>query len=224
MDRDLQLSMYHLAAREVWGIEPERLTLYYLLPGQRMTTVRTPDGHRRAPPADRDRRRTDRGREVRAQAEPALRLVRLPAAVPAVPPPVRARGGRPHTEDDRDRGRVDRPQARGLGGVPAPRGAQGPDQRVLRGAWLPEAVRDRRERPSTAARSTSPRRTPAGSGPILEPLGLWEQVLAVDPKRLSDLIESRRLAPDVEDALLASREEVRTQHALYLKEPARARR
>ena len=26
---------------EVWGIEPERLTLYFLLPGQRMTTFRT---------------------------------------------------------------------------------------------------------------------------------------------------------------------------------------
>ncbi|MGH2636527.1 MAG: RecB family exonuclease, partial [Actinomycetota bacterium] len=41
IDRDLQLSVYHLAAKEVWGIEPERLTLYYLLPGQRMTTART---------------------------------------------------------------------------------------------------------------------------------------------------------------------------------------
>jgi hypothetical protein len=59
---------------------------------------------------------------------------------------------------------------------------------------------------------------------ILEPLGLWERVLSVDPKRLSELIESRTLPPDVEDALLASREEVRTQFALYLKEPARSRR
>src|SRR5262245_19118831 len=42
VDRDLQLSLYYLAAGEVWGIEPERLTLYYLLPGQRMPTVRTP--------------------------------------------------------------------------------------------------------------------------------------------------------------------------------------
>jgi len=41
VDRDLQLSIYFLAAKEVWGIEPERLTLYFLLPGQRMTTSRT---------------------------------------------------------------------------------------------------------------------------------------------------------------------------------------
>jgi hypothetical protein len=59
---------------------------------------------------------------------------------------------------------------------------------------------------------------------VLEPLGLWERVLSVDPAKLNALIESRTLAPDVEDALLASREEVRTHHALYLKEPERARR
>src|SRR6266516_548405 len=41
VDRDLQLSLYYLAAKEIWGIEPERLTLYYLLPGERMTTFRT---------------------------------------------------------------------------------------------------------------------------------------------------------------------------------------
>ncbi len=41
VDRDLQLSVYHLAAKEIWGIEPERLTLYFLLPGERMTTSRT---------------------------------------------------------------------------------------------------------------------------------------------------------------------------------------
>ncbi|HXY73595.1 MAG TPA: hypothetical protein VEM41_13740, partial [Actinomycetota bacterium] len=59
---------------------------------------------------------------------------------------------------------------------------------------------------------------------ILEPLGLWDRVMTVDPKKLTELIESRTLPPDVEDALLASREEVRTQHALYLREPARSRR
>jgi len=49
-------------------------------------------------------------------------------------------------------------------------------------------------------------------------------VLSVDPKKVNDLIEARSLPPDVEDAILASREEVRTQHALYLKESAQAKR
>jgi len=58
---------------------------------------------------------------------------------------------------------------------------------------------------------------------ILEPLGLWEQVLSVDTQKLNALIESRSLPPDVEDAVLASREEIRTQYALYLREQAHAR-
>ncbi len=41
VERDLQLSIYYLAAQEVWGITPSRLTLYYLLPGQAVTVSRT---------------------------------------------------------------------------------------------------------------------------------------------------------------------------------------
>ncbi|MGH2829946.1 MAG: RecB family exonuclease [Actinomycetota bacterium] len=41
VQKDLQLSIYYMAAWEVWGIRPERLTLYFLLPGQPMTTTRT---------------------------------------------------------------------------------------------------------------------------------------------------------------------------------------
>jgi hypothetical protein len=59
---------------------------------------------------------------------------------------------------------------------------------------------------------------------ILGPLGLWERVLAVDPRKVSELIESRTLSPDVEEAILESRQQVRTQHALYLKEAERLRR
>jgi putative RecB family exonuclease len=43
VEADLQLSIYHLAAYEVWGILPDRLTLYFLLPGQPMTVTRKPE-------------------------------------------------------------------------------------------------------------------------------------------------------------------------------------
>ena len=43
VEHDLQLSIYYLAAWEVWGILPDRLTLYFLLPGQPMTVTRTPE-------------------------------------------------------------------------------------------------------------------------------------------------------------------------------------
>ncbi len=35
---DLQLPIYQLACREVWGITPSKLTFYYLLPNQRFST------------------------------------------------------------------------------------------------------------------------------------------------------------------------------------------
>ncbi|MCA1833157.1 MAG: RecB family exonuclease [Actinomycetota bacterium] len=41
VERDLQLSIYYLAAQEVWGITPRWVTMYYLLPGQRITVTRT---------------------------------------------------------------------------------------------------------------------------------------------------------------------------------------
>ena len=43
VESDLQLSIYYLAAWEVWGILPSRLTLYFLLPGQPMTVARAPE-------------------------------------------------------------------------------------------------------------------------------------------------------------------------------------
>jgi putative RecB family exonuclease len=69
---------------------------------------------------------------------------------------------------------------------------------------------------------TAPR--PDAVRDLLEPLGLYESMLMVDPQALHRLIESRSLPPDVEDALLSSREEIRTTKALYLQDGDRARR
>ena len=90
IDQDLQLSVYHLAAKEIWGIEPETLTLYYLLPGQRMTH----HAHARPTSTTLRRRIATVAERIAAgkfepRAEPAVRLVRLPGALPAVPAQVR---------------------------------------------------------------------------------------------------------------------------------------
>jgi putative RecB family exonuclease len=223
VDADLQLSVYYLAAREIWGIEPERLTLYFLLPGERMTTVRT------ARDADELRRRI---------ATVAERI----AAGKFEPRP------NPLCDwcDFQARCPVFRHKYERMGGDPAPNMSALVDEWItlkresferwrrldelaaLVNAFAEEhgyrrlygtdgSAIDRRPQHVTAP---DPERIRA----ILEPMGLWERVLSVDPKKLTELIESRRLPPDVEDALLASREEVRTQHALYLRDPARARR
>lgn len=223
IDRDLQLSIYALAAKEVWGIEPERLTLYYLLPGQRMSTTRT------AADADELRRRigTVAERIGAGMFEPRENPLCDWCEFQALCPVFR------HREERR-------------GGDPAPRmtevvdewiGLKREGRRVYRridelagliNAFCDEhnyrrlfgtdgAAIDRRPQHITAPDEAKLRT-------VLEPLGLWERVLSVDPAKVNALIESRTLPPDVEDAVLASREEVRTQHALFLKEAAKVAR
>lgn len=223
IDQDLQLSIYHMAAREIWGIEPERLTLYYLLPGQRMTTVRTRKD------VDELRRRIGvvaerieagmfeprqnplcdwcdyqalcplfRHRYEQEQGDPAPRMTEIVDEWIGL----KRKGREVYRRIDELAGLIN---------------AFADEHGYRRLFGSDGAAIDRRAQHVTAPIEEKVRE-------ILEPLGLWEQVLSVDPARLNALIESRTLSPDVEDALLASREEVRTQHALYLREAEGARR
>src|SRR3990170_4304382 len=223
IDEDLQLSVYYLAAREVWGIEPERLTLYYLLPGQRMTTVRTE--------ADADTLR----RRIVTVAERIQAGKFEPRQNPLC-----------DWCDFQARCPLFRHAYEKEGGDPAPRMTQIVDewialkrqgrlvyQRIDELAGLINAFCDEHgyRRLFGSVGAAIDRRPQHVTAPvdekvrgILEPLGLWDRVRSVDPRKLSELIESRVLPPDVEDALMASREEVRTQHALFLKEAAKSRR
>jgi putative RecB family exonuclease len=223
IDTDLQLSVYHLAAKEVWGIEPERLTLYYLLPGQRMTTART------AADVDELRRRIGvvAERIAAGKFEPRQNPLCDWCEYQSLCPLFR------HREDKRE-------------ADPAPRMTEMVDEWIslkrtardvyrrfdelnpMINAFADEhgyrrlfgtdgAAIDRRVQHITSPIEEKVRA-------ILEPLGLWDSVLSIDTAKLNALIESRTLSPDVEDALLASREEVRTQHALYLREAERVKR
>ena len=88
--RDLQLACYALAARELWGVEPEWVALDFVVPGIRVTVPREridTDGVRpRRPP----RRRAGRSRPLRPH--PRQRLpVRATTARSAPPTPATAR-------------------------------------------------------------------------------------------------------------------------------------
>ena len=223
IDQDLQLSIYHLAAREVWGIEPERLTLYYLLPGQRMSTTRLPadvDELRRRIGVVAERIEAGmfearqnplcdwcdyqalcplfRHRHERDQGDPAPRMTEI-------------------VDEWIDLKRKGRDVYRRLDELNPLINAFADEHGYRRLFGTDGSAIDRRPQHVTAPVDEKVRE-------VLEPLGLLEQVLSVDPGKLNALIESRTLSPDVEDRLLASREEVRTQHALYLKDAAQARR
>jgi RecB family exonuclease len=223
VDRDLQLSVYYLAAREIWGIEPERLTLYFLLPGERMTTVRTPQD------ADELRRRiASVAQRITAgkfepQQNPLCDWCDFQARCPLYRHKFEKLEGDPTpnmtaTIDEWIAlKREDWARYRRLEELKALINAFCEEHGYRRLYGSDGSAIDRR--PQHVSESNLDR-----VRSILEPFGLWDGVLSVDPKKLGELIESRRLPPEVEDALLASREEVRTQHALYLKEPARTRR
>jgi putative RecB family exonuclease len=223
VDRDLQLSLYHLAAREIWGIEPERLTLYFLLPGQRMSTFRT------ASDADDLKRRiaTVAERIAAGKFEPRQNPLCDWCDFQRVCPLYRHKyekeGGdpTPRMTEIVDEWivlkREDWERYRRLEELKALINAFCEEHGYRRLFGTDGTAIDRRAQHLTAPDDDRIRR-------ILEPLGLWDRVLSVDPKKLTELIEARTLPPDVEDGILASREEVRTQYALYLKDPARARR
>lgn len=222
VDRDLQLSLYHLAAKEVWGIEPERLTLYYLLPGERMSTVRT------ARDVDELRRRvaTVSARIAAGRFEPRANPLcdwcDFQAHCPLYRHRYEKEKGDPAprmteiVDEWIELKRLGRDTYRRIDELAALINAfcEEHDYRRLFGS--DGAAVDRRPQHVTAPDEARLRAA-------LEPLGLWEKVLTVDPNKLNDLVESRTLPPYVEDAVLASREEIGTQYSLHLKEAARAR-
>jgi PD-(D/E)XK nuclease superfamily protein len=202
----------------VWGIEPERLTLYYLLPGQRMTTSRGPedvDALRRRVAAVADR--IEAGR-FEPRENPLCGWCDYRHLCPLFghlrdATPVRVADAIDEwialAREDRDRER----RLREIGavirayaeehGLSRLHGSDGAVQLVRRIEAAPDADAVRR---------------------ILEPLGLAERVLTVDPARLDALIATGTLPPSVEDALLSSRERVRTDTALSLRETERTGR
>jgi putative RecB family exonuclease len=219
---DLQLSIYYLAAKEVWGIEPERLTLYFLLPGQRLTTTRTE--------ADTDqlrRRIATVAERIEAERfEPNENPLCGWCDFQQVCPVFRHR----YEREDAD---------------PAPKMTELVDEWIAlkkQGREVYRRIEELANLINAFCEEHDYRRLYGSDGEavdrkpihvttpddarvraILEPIGLWEAVTAVDPKKLNALIETRQLSPDIEDALLSSREEVRTQYQLWLRRKARAR-
>ncbi|MEX2275229.1 MAG: PD-(D/E)XK nuclease family protein [Actinomycetota bacterium] len=223
IDEDLQLSIYFLAAKEVWGIEPERLTLYYLLPGQRMSTTRTNAD------ADELRRRISivseriEAGKFEPRENPLCNWCDFQAICPIFRHRAEQENGDPApnmtaiVDEWIELKRQGRKVYRRIDELAGSINAFADEHGYRRLFGTDGAAVDRRIQHVTAPDEDKLRA-------ILEPLGLWEQVLSVDPAKVQALVESRRLPPDVEDAVLASREEVRTQHALWLKEPTASRR
>jgi len=213
IEQDLQLSIYHLAAKEVWGIEPERLTLYFLLPNQRMTTSRSPaqiDELRRRIALVAERVETG---HFEARENPLCNWCDFQHLCPVFRHKFERESAPKIIEVVDEWVRLKKEHAerwKQLDELAAVLRAYAKEHGLKRLYGNDGAV-SLVERVEQATDPQVVRR-------LLEPLGLYESVLTIDPAALGSLIERRMLPPDVEDELLASRDAVKTSTALYLRD------
>lgn len=218
IERDLQLSIYAMAAQDLWGITAGRLTLYFLLPGQAISYSRTPQ-----------QLDADRGRIAAAAAS-----IRAGAFEPRENPLC-------NWCDFQDRCPLWAHRARRAEGT-AP-----PDIDSVVAEWIEHKRRlrqdaQRLEELSEAihayceaeglmrlfgedAAVTRVERTlgvydPAKVRSVLEPLGLLDRVARVDDAAVDALLDG--LPPGARSTLEAARSE-ETSFALYLRERRRRR-
>lgn len=198
--QDLQLSIYHLAARELWDIDPVKLTMYYVLPGHRISTTRTPAQ------LDEVRRRI----ATVAQRIEAERFDPTPnplcgwCAFQPICPAYRYREDRRAGATDAEAGRdleewvrLHRERAE----IEARIDELG-DRLLLfakehdyRRLGTDEGVGAERRRREVAVDAATVRE-------VLGPLGRLDEVLTVDPARVARLLERHDLPPEAEDALI----------------------
>lgn len=206
VDESLQLSIYHLAAREVWGVEPTKLTLYFVMQGQRISTSRTPEQLERT----RARIANVASRIEEGMFEPRPNPLCGWCSYQAICPAMRHRREQVEGPSDAQvaakldewialdrRMREDAARRDALAAEILSFALEHGYQRL----WASDGTGIE---PHLAEVGTSLDREDLRRA--LEPLGLWEDALAIDPTRLATLVRSGKLPPDIERRLVAATE------------------
>ncbi|RLC95874.1 MAG: PD-(D/E)XK nuclease family protein [Chloroflexi bacterium] len=223
VEGSLQLTLYQMACEQMWDMPVERLTLYHL-----RTNTPVSSGPRTREQLDEAARLVVTVAEnIAAQRFPATENQYCPCDFPQYCPYYRHQYGEPVPDRSKpeplrgvdiaaaveryarllsDRKDIDNQieelrdllvqycQVEGLNRVYGPEHAV-TFRMVERKAYDQDAVKA-----------------------ILEPLGLWHQVLQLDPKKLGDLLKSGDIPPDVQQALVAATEVVSTHAQLWVRD------
>lgn len=220
VDSDLQLSIYHLAAEKVWGIKPEKLTLYFLIPNQRMSTTR-------------EKSDIDRTKRLIHQTLENITAEKFDPQENALCPWCDFQPTCPvfrHKfvqEEELTKERQDAIEIEKVIEEYADLKRE-KDNIQEKMEELAETIHSYCERHSLsrlysekAIISRSTRLTPnydvAKLKEILEPLGLWEQILKVDNRSLKNLLESNSVAEEIKNAIEQARDVENISYALYVK-------
>lgn len=205
VEQSLQLSMYHLAARETWGIEPSTLTLYFVVHGQPLSTPGRTEAQIQAV---RRHVVTIAERIDARRFEPKTSKLCDYCDYQPICPAFRSAGERRRGEGDAAMGaRVDewvrladdaaaiRQRLRELETEIVPFSIANDYVRLFT-ADGPGIERRRREIPTDEERVRR----------ALGAIGRLDEVLSVDPAKVARLLEQQDLPPEVEDELLRETE------------------
>lgn len=200
--KNRQLSIYHLAVRETRGIDPERLTLYFLMHGQPMSVP----GRTEADLEATRRHIVTVAERIEAEKfEPKRSALCNWCDFQPICPLFRNAGERLRGESDAEIGaavdewvrlhdevRTLRARMDDLGSTILSFSIRHDYGRLFSGDG-PGVERRRRELPADEARVRE----------VLGAIDRLDEVLSVDPVKLARLLERQDLPPEVEDALVA---------------------
>lgn len=218
LDSDLQLSMYHLATQETWGQEPEKLTLYFLIPNLKMTTRRTKQ--------DIEQVKTDIFKVAEGiaaqQFEPVQNALcpwcdfqpqcplykhKFSRKEQLVPEAIEIDKVIDEYAELRSQEKALKDRLGELQQIIH----QYCDEHSLCQLYSDKNIISRSER---KVKSYDVEKIKE----ILEPLGFWEQVLTFDAKKLVELLNKPETGPEIKEAIEAAIETEEITHALYVKE------
>ncbi|MDI6689643.1 MAG: PD-(D/E)XK nuclease family protein [Actinomycetota bacterium] len=229
VESDLQLSIYHLAAQKIWGIEPEKLTLYFLIPNEKISTSRT-------------REDVEETKDIMRQVVKAIKLGEFEPRENTLCPWCDFQAHCPLRKHKFLKG-----DGGSLGVCSPSRGMQEAAIEVekvvdeyaelkrklkeinLKLDELQEIIHDYCEKHGLSrlysdkvAISRKPRLIQSYNidklRKVLEPLGLWERILRVDGRALKELLNSDDIKEEVKGLIESAKEVEDITYALYVRE------
>lgn len=221
VNSDLQLSIYYLAAQEIWQVNPSKLTLYFLIPNQRMTTTRTdqdvertkatisqvlgrieqekfdPQENALCPWCDFQnlcpiyKHKFTKEKEVAEEKEEALEIEQVVSRYASL-------------RKDKEKAQEEMSQLAEIIHDYC-------EKHNLERLYSDNAVISRGKRLTQNYDAVKLRE-------ILEPLGLWDKIIKVDASSISQLLKDASLAEEVKQAIETAKEVENISYALYVKD------
>ncbi len=222
VEEDLQLSIYYLAAKSVWGFEPEKLTLYFVLPNEKISTTRNKDDIEKTKKLINETVESIKTEQFEPREGPLcdwcdfqphchLRKHKFMRKEEAESKPISTLEIEKAVDEylslklktKEIEARVKELQEiihkfcenEGLCRLYSDKGSISRSPRISKVEYNQEKLRE-----------------------ILSPLGLWEKILKVDTKLLNDLLQSDTLEEEVKKMIELTKEVEEISYVLYVKE------